>query len=357
MGISIGDQLDDVGIEFVRETLVKIVRTPRVTGIEYMALPLLRDLMEPFSDIFKVDNWGNSEAVINPGGKPVVMFAAHIDQLGIIVKDITEDGFLKFEGVGWDPRVVYGMRVRLLTEKGEVKGIVNTLPPHIFKTYKELGEKKLEMRDLTIDVGASNKEEIESLGIKPGVYGVPDYDPCDLFGDYFTSPGLDDGAGVTTILVAQKKIWEHRDELDAEVHIVATIQEEIGLRGAEMMAYRIKPDIAVAVDATFARQPRLPEEFVIKAGKGPVISKGPIYHWEVVNTLEGVAREFKIPYQIEPDYRGRGTDTWAIQVARGGIKTGLVSIPLRNMHSPVEVINLRDVWWGGELLFRFVKRL
>ncbi len=344
-------------VEGVRGSLLRLTTIPRVTGTERNVVPVLRELMSPFSDAFKVDAWGNSEAIINPGGKPVVMLAAHVDQIGIIVREITEDGFVKFEGVGWDAKVLYGMRVKLLTDRGEVKGVVGVLPPHIFRAYKELAEKKLEVRDLAIDIGANSKEDAEKAGVKPGVYGVPDYEPEDLLDNHFSSPGLDDAAGVATMIEALKLAWKSRDKMDAEVHFVATIQEEIGLRGAEMVAYRLKPDIAVAIDVTFAKQPMMPAEYVLKTGKGPAISKGPIYHWEVVEGLERAAKEAEIPYQIEPDFRGYGTDTWAIQVARGGVKTGLVSIPLRSMHSPVEVVNLKDIAWGGALLSEFIKML
>ncbi len=343
-------------VETVKEILKKLTEVPRVTGTEHKLSPILRELMEPYSDAFKVDVWGNSEAIVNPGGEPVVMLAAHIDQIGLIVREITEEGFIKFQAVGWDPKVLYGMRVKLLADK-PVRGIISVLPPHIFRTYKELAEKKFEVRDLAIDVGVESKEEAERLGIKPGIYGVPDYKPLSLNNSYFTSPGLDDAAGVTAILYAMRKIWKIRDRVGAEIHFIATIQEEIGLRGAEMAAYRIKPDMAVAVDVTFAKQPLMPNEFTLKTGKGPVISKGPIYHWEVVELLERAAKEGDIPYQVEPDFRGYGTDTWAIQVARGGVKTGLVGLPLRNMHSPVEVINLKDVAWGGGLLAKFIEIL
>lgn len=349
--------MSEPAIEPVREVLEKLARVPRVTGTEYLVTPVVKEIMEPYCDVFKVDAWGNSEAIVNPGGKPVVMFAAHIDQIGVIVRDVTDDGFIKFEAVGWDPKVLYGMRVKLLTRDREVKGIVSVLPPHILRTHKELADKKLEVRDLAIDIGAESKEEVEKLGIKPGVYGVPDYESISLQGAYFSSPGLDDAAGVATMAQALRRIWEMRDKVSAEVHFVSTIQEEIGLRGAEMVAYRLKPDIAVATDVTFAKQPMLPEEYIIKTGKGPAISKGPIYHWEVVELLERAAEESKTPYQLEPDFKGYGTDTWAIQVARGGVKTGLLSIPIRNMHSPVEVVNLKDIAWGGELLAKFIELL
>ncbi len=345
----------DPDVEKVRNDLLRLTSTPRVTGTERNVIPLLRELMSPFSDVFKVDVWGNSEAIINPGGKPVVMLAAHIDQIGIIVKDMTEEGFVRFEGVGWDAKVLYGMRVKILTPEGEVRGVISTLPPHVFRTYKDLAEKKIEIRDLVIDIGAESREEAEKAGIKPGIYGVPDYEPISLLGDYFSSPGLDDAAGVATMMEALRLTWESRDKIDAEIHFVATIQEEIGLRGAEMMAYKIRPDVAVAIDVTFAKQPLMPAEFILKTGKGPAISKGPIYHWEVVESLERAAKEAGVPYQVEPDFRGYGTDTWAIQVARGGVKTGLLSIPLRSMHSPVEVISLRDVAWGGALLSEFLR--
>lgn len=337
-------------VEEVRDLLLKLLAIPRVTGREPLISRELSALFEPHCDIVRTDSWGNVEGIINPGGKPCVMIAAHIDQIGIIVREVTDDGYVKFEGVGWDPKVLYGSRVKLLTESGVVRGVVGTIPPHVFRTYKELEEKKLEIRDLAIDVGASSKEEAEAMGIRPGTYGVPDYDPIELSNDVISAPGLDNAAGATTMIHSMKLCWNESGSIDAEVHFTATIQEEIGLRGAEMMSYKLKPEIAIAVDVTLAKQPLLPDEFKLIVGKGPVISRGPIYHPEIVELIVRAAREQGIPHQFEVDFRGAGTDTWVIQVARGGVKTALISIPLKYMHSPCEVVSLRDIASGALLL-------
>lgn len=334
----------------IRDLLVRLTSIPRVTGREVLFAPEVARVMEPHCDAVRVDPWGNVEGIINPGGKPRVMIAAHMDQIGVIVREVTEEGYLKFEGVGWDPRVLYGLRVKLLTESGIVRGVIGPIPTHVLKTYKELGEKRIEIKDLAIDVGASSREEVESMGIRPGTYGLVDYDPIQLGSELFSSPGLDNAAGVASMMYSMKLCWEGRDNLNAEVHFTATVQEEIGLRGAEMMAYKLKPEVALAIDVTFAKQPLLPDEFKLSLGKGPVISKGPIYHPEVVELIERAAEENKVPHQYETDFGGAGTDTWVIQVARGGVKTALISVPLRYMHSPCELVNLRDVVNTGILL-------
>lgn len=342
--------------EVVREILNKLTSTPRVTGSERLFAPSIAELLEPHCDMIRIDPWGNVEGILNPGGKPPVMIAAHVDQIGIIVKEVTNEGYIKFDGVGWDPRVLYGSRVKLITSKGIIRGVIGVVPTHLLKAYKELEEKKIEIKDLMIDIGARSKEEAESMGVKPGVYGVPDYDPILLGSELFSSPGLDNAAGVAAMIYGAM-LSRERGGIDAEVHFTATIQEEIGLRGAEMMAYKLRPEVAIAIDVTFAEQPMLPEAPKISLGKGPVISKGPIYHPEIVELIERAAEENEIPHQYEADFKGAGTDTWVIQVARGGVKTALISIPLRYMHSPCEVISLKDVAWGGALLQKTLELL
>ncbi len=348
----------DKDISYVRDLLRELVSVPTVTGNERAASKLMESVMAEISDLYRADEWSNFEAVINPGGSPKVMIAAHIDQIGIQVTEVTEKGYVKIAGVGgWDAKVAYGMRFKLLTEKGELVGVINTIPPHVFRARRDLEEKKWEMKDLTLDLGVNDKKKLEEMGVVPGVYGVPAYELIDLPEDHVSGPGLDDKSGVATMLLAGKYLWEGRSDVKAEVHLVATVQEEIGLRGAKMTAFRIKPDYAIALDVTLAKQPMLESDTLIELDKGPAISKGPIYHWEVVDYLIRVAKEEEIPYQIEPDPRGYGTDTWMIQVSREGVKTGLVSIPLRNMHSPVEVISLKDVVWSAKLVAEFITRL
>ncbi len=348
----------DKDIPFVRDLLGELVSIPTVTGNERAASKLMERVMTEISDLYRSDGWSNFEAIINPGGSPKVMVAAHIDQIGIQVVEVTEKGYVRIAGVGgWDARVAYGMRFKLLTDRGELVGVVNTIPPHMFRARRDLEEKKWEMKDLTLDLGVNDKKKLEEMGVVPGTYGVPAYDLIDLPEDHVSGPGLDDKSGVATMLLAGKYLWEQRNNLRAEVHLVATVQEEIGLRGAQMAAFRIKPDYAIALDVTLAKQPMLESDTVIELGKGPAISKGPIYHWEVVEKLIEVAKGEEIPYQIEPDPRGYGTDTWVIQVSREGVKTGLVSLPLRNMHSPVEVLSLKDVVWSAKLVSAFIAKL
>ncbi|MDK2464886.1 MAG: M42 family metallopeptidase [Candidatus Korarchaeota archaeon] len=335
--------------------LERLISTPTVTGMEQAAEEVVRGLLGPYVDELRVTGWANYVGTINPEGKRSVMLVAHIDQIGFIIRAIDDKGYLKFSPVGgWDPKVPYGWRVKVLTKKGAIKGVIGTIPPHLMK--KEQREKPPEFENLAIDIGAESKEQAEEMGVRIGDYVVLDAPYDELTRYRVVGSGFDDKSGVATIFMAAKRLWERREELrDVRVHVVATVQEEIGLRGAYMMGYELRPDVALVVDVTFATSPGLPPEKVrAELGKGPVISIGPIYHPEVVERLLKVAEEREIPHQREADPRGMGTDTWAIQIARGGVKTALSSIPNRYMHSGVEVVDLRDLVLNSRLLAEYV---
>ncbi len=336
--------------EEVISIIESLVSIPTVTGHEHTAVEKIGDMLSDVVDEVSSDRWGNLVATVNPGSDRSLMLAAHLDQIGFIVTSVDEDGFIRFAPVGgWDPRVAYGSRVLLLAEGGLVPGVIGSVPPHLRERTK--GEEKLDFKDLAMDVGASSREEVESIGIGVGTYAVPDLSIWKTaVGTRICGPGMDDKSGLASILVAAKML-ARGPGTDAAVHFVSTVQEEIGLRGAAMAAFNLSPDVAIAVDVTHARAPGIPRDRVrVELGKGPVISLGPIYHREVVDLLLRAADKVGAPYQKEADPRGRGTDTWAIQTARGGIKTGLLSIPNRYMHSPVEMVDVTDVYNAGRIL-------
>ncbi len=334
--------------------LERLISTPTVTGMERSAEEVVRELLEPCVDELKVTGWANYVGTINPEGSKSIMMVAHIDQIGFMVRSIDDKGYLKFAPVGgWDPKVPYGCRVKVLTKSGPVYGVIGTVPPHLLK--KEKAEKPPEFDELAIDIGADSKKEAEEMGVRVGDYIVIDAPYRELTKYRVVGAGFDDKSGVATIFLVAKRLWERKSELrDVAVHIVATVQEEIGLRGAYMVGYELKPDIALVVDVTFATSPGVPQGKVqVELGKGPAISIGPIYHPDVVDRLIEIAEEKEIPYQREADPRGVGTDTWAIQIARGGVKTALSSIPNRYMHSGVEMVDLRDVVFNSMLLAEY----
>jgi endoglucanase len=351
VGVALGYDVEDKEIEEAREVLKKLVELPTVTGTESRAGEVLKELLGNYVDEFLTDEWFNHIGKINPGASKRIAFVAHIDQIGFMIKSINEEGFLKIEQVGgWDAAVPYGQRVIILGRKGPVLGVIGSVPPHLRKKDQP---KEIKIEDLLIDVGADNKEEIEKLGIEVGNYALLAGDFSKLSGTRVTGLAFDDKAGVASIVLAAKKVYERKSELKAELDIVATVQEEIGLRGASMIGYNLKPDAAVVVDVTHAATPPTKDKVVTKLGKGPAIAVGPVYHPAIVEKLRNAAEKIKAPFQIEPSPRGAGTDTWAIQVARGGVKTALMSIPLRYMHSGVEVADLKDIVHASRILAEF----
>ena len=339
-------------IEDASNVLKQLVEVPTVTGTESKASEVLRKLLAPYVDEFHVDDWFNHIGKLNTGAEKKVALVAHVDQIGFMIKSIDDEGFLRIQQVGgWDASVPYGQRVLILGKKGPVLGVIGSIPPHLRKKEQA---KEIKIEDLLIDVGADNKEEVEKLGIEVGTYALLSSEFSNLLGTKVTGMAFDDKAGIASIILAAKRVFERKSELKVELDVVATVQEEIGLRGASMIGYKLKPDAAVVVDVTHAVTPPTKDKVVVKLGKGPAIAVGPIYHSVIVEKLRNVAEKIRSPFQIEPSPRGTGTDTWAIQVARGGVKTALLSIPLRYMHSGVEVADLRDIIHTSRILAEFV---
>ena len=345
-------KVEEREIDEANEVLRQLVEVPTVTGTEAKAGEVLRRLLSPYVDEFLTDDWFNHIGRLNPEANRKIALVAHIDQIGFMIKSINDEGFLKIEQVGgWDASVPYGQRILILGKKGPVFGVIGSIPPHLRKKEET---KEIKMEDLFVDVGADSREEVEKLGIEVGNYALLSSNFSKLAGTRVTGMAFDDKAGVASIILAARRVFEKKSELKAELDVVATVQEEIGLRGASMIGYKLKPDAAVVVDVTHAATPPIKEKVDIKLGKGPAIAVGPVYHPAIVEKLRNSAEKIKSPFQIEPSPRGTGTDTWAIQVARGGVKTALLSIPLRYMHSGVEVADLKDIIHASRVLAEFV---
>jgi endoglucanase len=337
--------------EDIFDILRKLASVPTVTGHEQNARETIKELLSGYVDDFWTTSWDNSVAVINPTGKKKLLFAAHVDQIGFIVTNIDESGYLKFLPIGgWDARVAYGSKVTVITSKGSIRGVIGTIPPHLMKEK----EKKIDFKELVIDIGVDSKKEAEEAGVRVGDYVSLHSEP-ELIGKHrVIGSGMDDKAGLASIIYAARMLADRKSELgDISVYFVATAQEEIGLRGASMIGYELKPDVAVVVDVTHAKSPETKDIAFVELGKGPVISIGPIYHREVTESLIEIAERCGIRYQREADPRGTGTDAWAIQIARGGVRTGLVSVPNRYMHSGVEMVDLRDMFDLARLLVEY----
>jgi len=341
-------------IEFLR----RFMETACPSGFEQNASRVWREEADKFADRTWVDAHGNSFAVVNEGGSPRVMLAGHIDEIGLMITYIDEHGYLSFTGIGgWDLQVLPGQRVQVHTRKGLVLGVIGRKPIHLLKDEER--KKVVKFEDLWIDIGAKDKAEAASL-VEIGDPAVLDYSFAELRNDLVAARGFDDRIGAFVVLEAARLVSKMNPK--AAVYAVATVQEEVGLRGARTSAFGIDPKVGIAVDVGFATDtPGMGNEKKmvgdIAMGKGPMIARGPNINPRVFSLLIETAKEKEIPYQIEGAPRGTGTDANAIQLTRAGVATGLVSVPNRYMHSPCEVVHLGDVENIAKLIAHAVARI
>ncbi|MGB9590187.1 MAG: M20/M25/M40 family metallo-hydrolase, partial [Candidatus Hydrothermia bacterium] len=278
---------------------------------------------------------------------------------GLMIQTIDENGFARFQGVGgWDPQILPGQRVVFMGKTGPVRGVIGKKPIHLMEPDERSKATKID--DLWIDFATGSKEETEKL-VSVGDVGVIDVGFSIIYGKNAIARGFDDRIGAFVVLEALRLMSKMK--VSAEVYAVATVQEEIGLRGAHTSAFGIDPKVGIAVDVTFATDyPGMgrKEQSIfgnIKLGGGPVIARGPNINHRVHELLVKTATDNKIPFVVEAIPRGTGTDANAIQLTRAGVATGLVSVPNRNMHTPVEMVNLDDVEGAFTLLAHAVARI
>jgi len=286
--------------------------------------------MEKHLDEVQVDTLGNVIG-IKKGGDKKVLLAAHMDQIGFMVRGITEDGYLAISPMGGvNPITLRSRMVRIRGRNGYVFGVIGEKPPHIEKK----AEKK-EIKELRVDIGVNSREEAEKF-VNIGDVGTFVANYYEL-GNRIVATALDDRAGIYTLLKVMENV-----ESDSTLYFVASVQEEIGLRGAKVSGFRVEPDIGIAIDVTHARMPGMgKEEEPIELGKGPTIGVGPTAHPKIVRHFIDSAGD--IPYQIEPNPSRSGTDADVIQLTKEGVATVVISIPLRYMHSSVEMLDKRDL--------------
>ena len=314
---------------------------------------------ERFADDVQVDVTGNSFAVVNPGGSPRVMLAGHIDEIGLQITHIDEDGYIYIDEIGgWDPQVLVGQRVTILARDGDVPGVIGKKAIHLMTPDDR--KKASETKKLWVDVGASSRDEVAELGIRVGDPMVVAQAIQKLAGDRIASRAIDDRIGAFVVLEAARLLAQ--DPPQAAVTAVATVQEEIGYSGggARPSAYALEPDVAIAVDVTFSTDVPDVEKKELgdhKLGGGPVLSRGSAAHNVVFEMLAQVAEEEGIPHTIQASPRATRTDADAIFLTRAGVPTGLVSIPNRYMHSPNEIVSVADLFHAAKLIAAFVRRL
>jgi tetrahedral aminopeptidase len=326
-----------------------------VSGFESEVRALVRAQWEPFVDEFREDALGNQIAIRRgnaPAGEPrrAIMLATHCDEIGLMVTGIQE-GFLRVTDVGgFDPRVLPGQEV-IVHGRQSVPGIIGLRPPHV--TLPEERDQPVPLSELFVDVGMT-QEAAEST-FDPGDPITMHVQATELRGERLTGKALDNRVSVAaagyclSLLKGMQHSWD--------VYAVATSQEEVGLRGAIVSAYGLAPDLAIAIDVTFGAAPGLPETETFKMDGGPTIGFGPNVHPAMHTALVDTANALEMSYQVEPLPGSSGTDGWALQVSREGIPTAIVSIPVLNMHTPVEVVAIADVRRTGRLLAEFIRNL
>lgn len=324
--------------------LKRLLDSPGPSGFETAAARAWRAEAQTFADAVRSDVAGNSFAEVNPGGSPTIMLDGHIDEIGLIVQYVDDDGYVYIAPIGgWDPEVLVGQRIRFLSGDGRVVGVVGKKPIHLMKSADR--EKASKLTDLWVDIGAGGRAEAERL-VAVGDAAVIDSHTVDFPNDRIVSRSIDDRIGAFTVLEALRRYKERPGK--ARVVAAATTQEEIAWHGggALVAANAVKPQMAIAVDVTFATDhPGLEKKEIgeHKLGSGPVLVRGALVSPVVFDLLRETATAGKIPFTVHAEGRSTGTNADAIHLAREGVATGLVSIPNRYMHSPNEMVSLVDV--------------
>jgi endoglucanase len=338
------------------EFLVDLLDARSPTGAEYEAQAVVDKYVEDKVDAYRRDTMGNRFATVNPDGDPKLLFAGHIDELGLIITYINDQGFLYFDTLGGhDKSMISGRRVSILTKNGIVKGVTGKRAIHLMSP--EDRKKVPETHEIWIDIAVSSREEAEKL-VGIGDTAVYDQSFELVRGSVGVARAFDDKAGAYAVMEAVRRL--KKGKLDARVTAAATTQEEIGTRGAITAAFSENPDFAIAVDvghATDSPDCDHRKYGSFKQGGGPIICRGPNINPVIFDIIVRAAEKNNIPYQVEADPRPTGTDARAIQVAQAGIATGLLSIPLRYMHTPSEMVDLEDIEHTVQLLVAVAKSL
>jgi endoglucanase len=332
--------------------LKRLVDTPGPSGYEQRVQRVFRERVIGYATDIRTDVLGNVYAAVNPGGSPRIMLAGHADEIGFQIRYINDDGMLYFGSIGGhDVIVTVGQRVTVHTVNGPILGVLGRKAIHLLDSEERNKVPKID--DLWIDIGAKDKADAKSV-VAIGDCVTYEHTLQHLRGNLCVARSFDDKMGVFVVAEALRLLA--RKTLKAAVIGVSTVQEEVGLRGANTSAYGLDPQIGIATDVGHATDyPDGDKKKIgdIKLGGGPEITRGANINPVVFNLLEKTAKELGIPYQIQAAPGGTGTDANVIQLNRAGVATGLISVPLRYMHTPNEIINLDDIENAARLIAGF----
>jgi putative aminopeptidase FrvX len=324
-----------------------------VSGYEDQVREIVQTAFAPLADEVRSDAMGNLIALKRGSASEPrrrIMLAGHMDEIGLIVT-MLERQFVRFATVGgFDQRTLLGQEV-VVHGREDLPGIIGSRPPHVLSEDER--KKPVSIEELFIDVGLTEAELKKQVRVGDLITIWRPF--VELRNELVSGKAFDDRAAVAAIGVCLDTLTGLRHEWD--VFGVATVQEEVGLRGALTSTYGIAPDVGIAIDVGFGNQPGVSEEYSLEIGKGPALAIGPNIHPALYRGLKRTAEEYEIPIQVEVAPRGTGTDANAMQVTREGIPTALLSIPLRNMHTPIETLSVKDLVRTGRLLAYFIAGL
>ena len=344
--------MENSSLEFLKQLL----ETPSPSGFERPIQDVVRRYVSDFADRVTTDLHGNVIAVKNPDAPLRVMFAGHCDQIGMLVQHIDAEGYIYVQTIGgWDPQQLVGQRMTVWTTSGPVPAVISRKAIHLLT--EEERKQVVKLKDMWLDIGAKDKAEAQEL-VQIGDPVTLELGFQEMRNNLANSPGMDDKTGLWVCIEALRRASQKK--LNCALYAVSTVQEEIGLRGAQTSAFGIDPQIGIAVDVTHATDcPTIEkkQEGDIALGKGPVIYRGPNMNPRVVERLIAAAKAQEIPYQLAASGRATPTDANSIQVTRAGVAAALVSIPNRYMHSAVETISLDDIDRAADLLAAFAVNL
>lgn len=333
--------------------LKRLTEASGVSGYEHQVREIVREEFARHADEVRVDTLGSVIALKRgtaPEPRPAIMLATHMDEIGLMVSEL-EEGFIHFRQVGgYDDRVLLGQEV-MVHGREDLPGIIGGRPPHVLPTAER--DKPIPHDKLLVDVGLPPEELAEKVRV--GDLITMNRQMVELQGNLASGKAMDNRTSVVAAAICLEELSRVRHQWD--VYAVATVQEEVGLKGAITSTFHLQPDLAIAIDVSFGKQPATPDEHTYELGKGPTIGCGPNFHPRLQEALVEAAKALEMSHQIEPAARVGGTDAVAMQVTREGIPTALISIPLRNMHTPVETVSIKDVERTGRLLAHFITHL
>lgn len=320
------------------------INNPSPTGFEYPGQKLWLDYLKPYIHESFIDNYGTAVGVINPDAEFKVVIEAHADEISWFVNYITADGLIYvIRNGGSDHQIAPSKRVNIHTDKGLVKAVFGWPAIHTRNGEKE---ESPALKNIFLDCGCTTKEEVEALGIHVGCVITYEDEFMVLNDRYYVGRALDNRAGGFMIAEVARLLHENKKELPFGLYIVNSVQEEIGLRGAEMIAHRIKPNVAIITDVTHDTSTPMINKITqgdLSCGKGPVVSYAPAVQTNLNRLLIETAQQNNIPFQRQASSRSTGTDTDAFAYSNGGVPSALISLPLRYMHTTVEMIHKEDV--------------